>query len=152
MAQHTTVLARQLALADHAVCIVSWSHQYPKRPNPGRQTVKEAEFEPFDQTERVLAWNRPGTWVRAGRRLSYFDAVIFADVTVIQVPPYWTMIRLPRRKPLFKAVICHNVLPHEARPGDRFLTTRLLDAVDRIVVHSPAEAEESHGQSPSAGW
>ena len=37
-------------------------------------------------------------------------------------------------------VIAHNVLPHEARPGDRQLLTAFFSRVDSVVVHSDAQA------------
>ena len=40
-----------------------------------------------------------------------------------------------RRRPC-TAVICHNVLPHERRPGDVALTRTLLAHVDTVIVHS----------------
>jgi glycosyltransferase involved in cell wall biosynthesis len=38
-------------------------------------------------------------------------------------------------------VICHNVLPHEPRPGDRKLARAVLSRCDQVIVHSGAQAE-----------
>lgn len=36
-------------------------------------------------------------------------------------------------------IICHNVLPHEGRFGDRWLAKAVLGKADRVIVHAPAE-------------
>jgi glycosyltransferase involved in cell wall biosynthesis len=139
VAQHTTVLAQRLAAAGHHVELVSWRRQYPQLLYPGRQTVTEPEFTPFEPTRRPLSWNRPDTWWRAARRLRSADVVIFAHITPVQVPPYRVMLRALRGT-AERVVICHNVLPHERSAVDRFLVSSLLDASDRVIVHSEQQA------------
>lgn len=140
VSQHTTVLARRLAEAGHEVEIVSWSRQYPKRLYPGRQTVDEREFEAFEPTRRVLAWNRPDSWLRAARRIRDFDVAVFAHITPVQVPAYRAMMLAMRGGRARVIVVCHNVVPHERMPLDRLLVRSLLGAADRVVVHSDSEA------------
>ena len=140
VAQHTTMLAHRLAEAGHDVSIVSWRRQYPSFLYPGQQTVDTPELRPFTPTDRVLSWNRPDTWVRAARRLRDVDLVVFAHITPVQVPPYWVMLRALRRDRVATVVICHNVLPHERRRFDGPLVGALLNATDRVVVHSSTEA------------
>jgi glycosyltransferase involved in cell wall biosynthesis len=45
----------------------------------------------------------------------------------------------PARRPAI-GVICHNVLPHEPRPGDRALTRALLARCDVVLTHTEQEA------------
>ena len=140
VSQHTTVLAQRLVNAGHDVEIVSWLRQYPERLYPGEQTVSEAEFPPFEPTHRALSWNRPDTWIKAARRLRACDLVLFAHITPVQVPPYWTMIAVLRGARARTVIICHNVLPHERSRVDRLLVSRLLQSADRVLVHSAAQA------------
>ena len=127
-ARHTTELAHRLAAAGHDVVIESWRAQYPARLYPGQQTVDVAEGEPYPRTHRRLAWYRPDGWLAAGRRLRSADLVVFALLTPLQVPPYLAVLAGLGRKPgrPRTAVIAHNVLPHERRPGDVTLTKILL--------------------------
>jgi glycosyltransferase involved in cell wall biosynthesis len=140
VAQHTTVLAQQLAAAGHDVRIVSWQEQYPQRLYPGQQTVERREFSLFEPTERVLSWKRPDSWVRAAFALRPLDLVVFAHVTPVQVAPYRVMLAALHRGTAQTVVICHNVLPHERHRGDRRLVASLLGASGRVVVHTATEA------------
>ena len=146
-ARHTTELAHRLRAAGHDVVIESWRAQYPARLYPGQQTVDEPEGDPFPATRRRLAWYRPDGWLAAGRRLRSADLVVFALITPIQVPAYLAILAgLGRRRRV--VVICHNVLPHERRPGDVPLVRALLRRADRIVVHSAAQAGLARGLAP----
>jgi glycosyltransferase involved in cell wall biosynthesis len=147
-ARHTTELAHRLAAAGHDVIIESWRAQYPARLYPGQQLLAVPEGEPYPRTYRRLAWYRPDGWLAAGRRLASADLVIFALLTPLQVPAYLTILAGLRRGHPRTVVICHNVLPHERRPGDIPLTRALLSRVDAILTHSPAQAAQAAGLAP----
>ena len=151
-ARHTTELAHRLAAAGHDVIIESWRAQYPRRLYPGQQTVDEPEGEPYPRTHRRLAWYRPDGWLAAGRRLRSADLVVFALLTPLQVPPYLTVMAGLGRQPgrPRTAVICHNVLPHERRPGDVALTKALLKHADTVITHSAAQVAQARELAPGA--
>ena len=147
-ARHTTELAHRLADAGHDVIIESWRAQYPARLYPGQQTVDVAEGAPYPRTRRRLAWYRPDGWLAEGRRLRTADLVVFAYLTPLQAPPYLAiMSRLGGTKTV---VICHNVLPHERRPGDVPLTRALLSRADTVITHSAAQAAQARDLAPGA--
>jgi glycosyltransferase involved in cell wall biosynthesis len=154
-ARHTTELAHRLAAAGHDVIIESWRAQYPSRLYPGQQLLDVPEGEPYPRAYRRLAWYRPDGWFAAGRRLRSADLVVFALLTPLQVPAYLTVLaglrasgtRRRKHRPR-TAVICHNVLPHERRPGDVALTRTLLAHVDTVLTHSPAQAAEARDLAP----
>src|SRR5882724_773142 len=131
-ARHTTELAHRLAAAGHDVIIESWRAQYPGRLYPGQQTVDVPEGEPYPRTRR-----RPA------------DLVVFAYLTPLQAPPYLA-IMAGLRRPARTAVICHNVLPHERRPGDIPLTRALLSRADTVITHSVAQAAQARDLAPAA--
>jgi len=139
VSQHTTVLARRLVDAGHDVEIVSWLRQYPERFYPGQQTVDVPEFPLFEPVSRVLCWNRPDTWIHAARSLRDRDLVVFAHITPVQAPAYRVMLGQLRRAGIRTQVICHNVLPHESHRVDEYMVTQLLNATDRVLVHSEAQ-------------
>ncbi len=141
-ARHTTELAHRLTAAGHNVVIESWRAQYPSRLYPGRQTIEVPEGPPYPRTYRRLAWYRPDSWLAAGRRLGSADLVVFALLTPLQVAPYLAIRSALGGKPR-TAVICHNVLPHERRPGDVALTAALLSRADTVLVHSAAQAAQA---------
>jgi glycosyltransferase involved in cell wall biosynthesis len=151
VAAHTTTLAHELAEAGHDVTLVSWSHLYPSRLYPGEQAVPGGapDVEPFPRTVRALSWARPDTWVRTGRRLRGFDAVVVVHVIPAVVPAHLALLRAagigtgdpsaPRG-----IALVHNVLPHETHRGDRALVSRFLQRVDAVLVHSPEQARLAH--------
>jgi glycosyltransferase involved in cell wall biosynthesis len=151
-ARHTTELAHRLAAAGHDVVISSWRAQYPQRLYPGQQTIDVPEGQPYPRTGRRLRWYRPDGWLAEGRRLARADLVIFALLTPLQMPAYLTILaglRLrPGRRPPRTAVICHNVLPHERRPGDAMLIRTLLAHVDTVIVHSAGQAKLARELAP----
>jgi glycosyltransferase involved in cell wall biosynthesis len=148
-ARHTTELAHHLAAAGHDVIIESWRAQYPSRLYPGQQTVNVPEGEPYPRTLRRLAWYRPDGWLAEGRRLRPADLVVFALLTPLQVPAYLTIMARLGRTPR-TAVICHNVLPHERRPGDVPLVRALLRRADTVLTHSAAQAAQARALAPGA--
>jgi glycosyltransferase involved in cell wall biosynthesis len=146
-ARHTTELAHRLAAAGHDVIIVSWRAQYPRRLYPGQQTVDVPEGAPYPRTRRRLAWYRPDGWLGTGRRLRSADLVVFALLTPLQVPACLTIMAGLGRKPR-TAVVCHNVLPHERRPGDTLLVKALLKRADVAITHSAAQAAQARALVP----
>jgi glycosyltransferase involved in cell wall biosynthesis len=148
-ARHTTELAHRLAAQGHDVIIESWRAQYPGRLYPGQQTVDVPEGEPYPRTRRRLAWYRPDGWPAEGRRLRPADLVVFAYLTPLQAPPYLAIMAGLRRSAR-TAVICHNVLPHERRPGDVPLTRALLSRADTVITHSAAQAAQARDLAPAA--
>ncbi len=157
-ARHTTELAGRLAAAGHDVVICSWRAQYPKRLYPGQQTIEVPEGAAYPRTRRRLSWYRPDGWLAEGRRLASADLVIFALLTPLQVPAYLAILaglrpgpgqrRVPGQRRPRTAVICHNVLPHERRPGDVTLTRILLAHVDTVIVHSAEQAALARELAP----
>jgi glycosyltransferase involved in cell wall biosynthesis len=141
VAAHTTTLAHHLAGAGHDVTLVSWSHLYPSRLYPGEQAVPGGtpDVPPFPRTVRALSWARPDTWVRAGRRLRGFDAIIVVHVIPPVIPAHLALLRAAGSGPR-SIVLAHNVLPHESRPGDRRLMEALMRRVDAVLVHSAEQA------------
>jgi D-inositol-3-phosphate glycosyltransferase len=146
IAQHTTQLAHRLAGAGYAVELVSWSEQYPQRLYPGEQRVADSsrpEMPVFDNTSYPLSWRRPDSWVRAGRRLrTAADWVVLVLVTPVQIPAYLVLLRaLGHSVPV--VVLCHNVLPHEARSVDKPLVRTVLRRADGVLVHTASEQERA---------
>ena len=129
-------LAHRLTAEGHAVRVRTWTHQGPARLLP-TQALTAAEGAVYP-AEPVLSWRNPvGGW-RVGRSAAASDLVIVVHYTTIQAPVLWAVARAARRGARVVA-ICANVVPHEARPGDRPLTALLMLAVDAAVVHTEAE-------------
>jgi glycosyltransferase involved in cell wall biosynthesis len=152
IAQHTTELAHRLSGAGNEVDIISWRTQYPFF-YPGQQFVDEPELPEHGGTKRVLSWRNPAGWAKWGRRLRSYDRIIFVWwVPTIQGPVYWGMLKALGRKRPPATIICHNVLPHEPRPGDKKLARAVLKKCEQVIVHSQAQAKlakELSGKPPT---
>lgn len=139
MAPHTVELAHQLARAGHDVTLVSWSPA----------TRPSATGEPFPRTVRSLARKRPDTWVRTGRRLRGYDAVVIVHTGAAMVPLHLALlrgagIRRTRRGGVDVAprgvVLCDRLLPTRSGPASRNLLATLLGRVHGVLVHRREEA------------
>ncbi|GAB3486029.1 glycosyltransferase family 4 protein [Nocardiopsis coralliicola] len=149
-ARHTTELAHRLARAGHPTVLETWRAQYPAALYPGVQTISEPEGPEYRPLRRDLAWYRPDSWVRAGLRAGRAaDLVAAAVLTPVQAPAYTALLAAARRRAR-TAVVAHNVLPHEPRPGDSALMAALLGRADTVIVHSAEQAELARGLVPGA--
>jgi glycosyltransferase involved in cell wall biosynthesis len=139
--QHTTELAHRLSAAGHDVELIAWKSQFPSKLYPGELLPANQPEQPlFTSTKRLLSWNNPLSWRRAGKYLHLFDLVIFVWwVPTLQGPIYSEIAR--HLKGVRKAAICHNVLPHESRPGDAMLTRHFFSRLDYLIVHTPEQAD-----------
>ena len=134
-----TDLAHRLTAEGHEVAVQTWSRQGPARLLPTqRLTAPEAAV--FPTVRAPLSWRNPLHWWRAGRRAAAYDLVVVVHYLTLQAPALWAVARVARRTARIVA-ICANVVPHEARRGDRLLTTLLMRAVDAAIVHTEAERE-----------
>ena len=153
VAAHTTTLAHHLAQAGHDVTLVTWSSPFPgRRASRGHVVPTTApEVPAFPRTVRALSWARPDTWVRTGRRLRGFDAIIVVHVTPLLVPAHLAILRaagsgrsdvdLPGGGAAPRTIVIpHIALPRRSRPGDYALIRSLFERVDAVLVHSPEQA------------
>jgi glycosyltransferase involved in cell wall biosynthesis len=144
IATHTTDLARAADRRGWQVTIESWASQYPSFLYPGHQELPDgAGPSPFAPTRRALRWWDPVSWWRAGWRARAAQRVAFAVVIPQQAIPYLVIMAAMRRRrgtgPA-SVLLCHNVLPHEQRPGDTTLMRVLLRRADLVIVHTDAQA------------
>ncbi|MEO7364019.1 MAG: glycosyltransferase family 4 protein [Candidatus Saccharimonadales bacterium] len=138
--QHTTELAQRLSDSGHTVTVLGWQSQFPRRLYPGSLLPDDQpELPPYVDTRRLLSWYNPLSWRRVGRLASKYDQVIFAWwIPTLQGPIYRVINHYLKR--VQTTALCHNVLPHEARPGDAWLAKQFLSHVGTILVHTDEQA------------
>ncbi|HEU4997621.1 MAG TPA: hypothetical protein VFT68_01640 [Lapillicoccus sp.] len=139
MAPHTVALAHQLTRAGHDVTLVSWS--------PTRSA--SAVGVPFPRTVRSLAWNRPDTWVRTGRRLRGYDAVVIVHTGAAMIPLHLALLQgagVRRTEPGAVdggprgVVLCDSLLAARPGPAARNLLATFLGRVHGVLLHHREEA------------
>jgi len=143
LASHTVRLAHQLAEAGHDVTLVSWS------PEPSGQQTPPAGVVPFPRTVRSLAWNRPDTWLRTGRRLRAYDTVVVVHTGAAMVPQHLALLRAAgtghadaggaATRP--RGVLVCDRLPAHPGATTRSLVASVLRSVDGVLVHRHEDAE-----------
>jgi len=143
LASHTVRLAHQLAEAGHDVTLVSWS------PEPSGRQIPPAGVVPFPRTVRSLAWNRPDTWLRTGRRLRAYDTVVVVHTGAAMVPQHLALLRAAgtghadargaATRP--RGVLVCDRLPAHPGATTRSLVASVLRSVDGVLVHRHEDAE-----------
>lgn len=147
IAAFTERLAHQLQAEGHEVQIFTFTLQYPGFLFPGK-TQYSSEPAPADLSiERRLSSVNPFTWISLGRtiRKARPDLLILAYWMPFMAPCMGTVARLARGNGHTRVIaLCHNLIPHESRPGDTLLTRWLLGSVDGVMALSQSVCDDVH--------
>ena len=132
-------LSRALNEAGYESIIYNFSLQYPGIFFPGKnQYTDEPGPEGLDIRVRINSVN-PLNWVRVGneiRKLSP-DLVIFRFWIPFMAPCFGTIARRIRKDKNISVIsIADNIVPHEARPGDRLLTNYFVKSMQGFITMS----------------
>lgn len=148
----THMLARELRLS-HEVLLVNFKRLYPKVLFPGRTQYDDGARTAGEASVRVIDSIGPRSWPRAARAVIEFSP----DVVVVQwwqpffAPAMRSIVSRVRRHSNARIVfLCHNVLPHEARPTDRALVRWGLARAHGFVVQSRQDGETLASLLPGA--
>ncbi len=143
IADTNEALARALQRAGRRVTLVTFTLQYPDFLFPGKTQYSE---DPAPEGLTIHRWinaANPLNWPVAARRIRQLqpDLVITRYWLPFMGPSLGTVTRL-LPKSVEKVALCDNVIPHEARPGDRLFTRYFLAAFDRFITMSRQVREE----------
>ncbi|SMO47408.1 glycosyltransferase [Solitalea koreensis] len=147
IAQSEAILFQYLS-TKHDVAIVNFKRQYPDLLFPGKSQFEDGEDVfgiPKAKNLRLIDTINPLSWINTSRRIAKMkpDLVIFS---------YW----MPFFAPCFAVIsffiklfsktriifICHNILPHEAQPGQNLLTKVVFANADAFMVLSDSVEED----------
>lgn len=118
-------LAYEMQKDGHQVSIYTFSLQYPDFIFPGKSQYSEDEPPQNLHIERVLSSVNPFSWISAGNKIKKqnYDLVIIG---------YWLPFmslclsavanRIKSNKQSKIVSVVHNMIPHESRVGDQFLS------------------------------
>ena len=144
IAHYTTILSATFRERSHDVLVISFKRQYPRLLFPGGSD-RDPSQRPLARvpTEYLIDSLQPCSWIAAARRAIREHP----DVVVMQWwTPFWalawfvigTLLWLSRQG-ICIVYICHNVLPHEIRPWDRWLARFALHWGHAFIVQSEQE-------------
>ncbi|PJA99094.1 MAG: glycosyl transferase family 1 [Ignavibacteriales bacterium CG_4_9_14_3_um_filter_30_11] len=130
---------------EFSVNVISFKKQYPSFLFPGKtQNELDPESEIIN-AESLIDSTNPFNWREVGKRIKLDKP----DLLIIQ---FWLPFFAPCLKSISKIVkknshtkiltICHNIIPHEKRPGDIFLTKLFFKYVDKFILLSETVKDE----------
>lgn len=132
-------LAKQLVAEGHEVNIVSFTLQYPKLLFPGKTQYSDDKVEfNFNITQEVNSVN-PLNWFKTGKKLRQAkpDLLIVRFWLPFMAMSLGTICKLVKKNGHTKVIsIVDNIIPHEKRPGDKFLSNYFIQNVDGFIAMS----------------
>jgi len=141
-AQFNAAMVKAMA-ATSAVELLSWRRMYPPLLYRGPMIDTSSRVQSSPTAAFLLDWHDPRTWRRALRRIDEFhaDALVLPWLHPVMTPPYRYLLK-HAPKATARVLICHNVVPHEPRPGVAWLTRAVLRHADLLVTHAPHQRQE----------
>jgi glycosyltransferase involved in cell wall biosynthesis len=152
IAHHSAMLAEHLKQR-HQVEAITFSRQYPKIFFPGTSQYDTGGHPPSIPVHHWIDSINPFTWVGAAMKIRAMkpDLVMFAYSIPFFGPCYGMISALVRWKSNTKiAFLCHNVLPHEKRIGDRVLTKFAFSFSDYFFLHAKTLGHDLVALKPTA--
>jgi D-inositol-3-phosphate glycosyltransferase len=153
IAHHNGQLYWELS-ARHTVDIITFSRQYPRFFFPGKTQNEKGTGAEFSVPSMVIVdsinplnWRAVGRFIRNRRP----DLLLFQYSLPFFGPCFGTIARVVRKGTDTKIVyLCHNVIPHERRPGDRIFTRYAFRVADGFVVQSRSVERDLLALMPGA--
>ena len=152
IAHYTTQLAKSLLEAGHDVKVISFKRQYPGWLYPG-QSDRDPSQEPLTvPADYLLDPLYPWTWLMTVATIQKDapDLVLFQWWTTFWAFAFGYICRELRERKIRTGYLIHNVIPHEARPWDRFLAKMALRQGDAFLVQSSGQREVLQKLIPAA--
>lgn len=145
IAEFSNRLARQFLSEGHEVKIITFTLQYPEFLFPGKTQYTESPA-PGDLTiSREINSVNPMNWIITGRKIKHDrpDILLLRFWLPFMGPCLGTIARIARSNHHTRVIcIFDNVVPHEKRPGDRFLTKYFTGSIDGGIVMAKTVGEE----------
>ncbi len=155
IAHYVALLYKALINRGHQVQIISFKRQYPTIFFPGKtQQDLSKEVEPIP-SKPLLDSVGPLSWIRTFIEIhrSSPDLIIFKYWMPFFAPSYACVAFLTKLFTHTKVLyICDNIVPHEKKPGDTWLTRLALSFVDYFIVQSGTVQEDLLYFRPSANY
>ena len=146
LAAYNERLAQELLRRGHIVEIFTFTVQYPRWLFPGKSQYREGPPPEGLRIQRVLHSVGPVSWWKAGRALAKFapEAVLVKFWLPAMGPALGSALRVLRsyHPSTRRVAILDNLIPHEARLGDRVFTRFFIGSVDGAVAMSAAVAQD----------
>lgn len=154
IAHFTGQLYKEL-IQDHDVNVITFSRQYPSFLFPGKTQLEGKDKVQEIPTRVELDSINPLNWIKVGKQIKADtpDLVIFSFWLPFFGPSFGKIAREVKKHRNTKTLaICHNVIPHESKPGDKPFTKYFFKAVDYFVLLSEQVKEDLHSVKQDAKY
>lgn len=152
IALFTERLAQQFSQEKHEVEIITFTLQYPSFLFPGKTQFSDSEISNHLTISRKINSINPFTWIKVGKQLKQHqpDLVIFNYWMPFMAPCFGMIASISRKNKITKCIaLAHNIIPHEKRIGDRFLTNYFTSKMDAFVVLSKRVFDDLNNFAPN---
>jgi glycosyltransferase involved in cell wall biosynthesis len=144
IAHHTNTLASHLK-KKHNAEVVTFRRQYPKLFFPGK-----SQYDPSGKAldlpvSELIDSINPFNWILMAFKIrkKKADLIIFAYSLPFFGPCFGTIAAIARCRANTKALfLCHNIIPHEHRIGDKIFTKFAFAFSDYFLVQSAAVEQD----------
>ena len=133
---HSAGLLYKELVKEHEVILITFKRQYPNFLFPGKSQTESAETIDKISTEVILDSINPFNWNSTAKRIINFkpDFVIFKHWLPFFAPCYgWMAKKIKKNSPAKLIAVCHNIIPHEKRFGDKTLSRYFLNKIDYYI-------------------
>lgn len=121
------------------VLIFTFKRQYPKIFFPGKTQLEVGENSEKIPTEIEIDSINPLSWKKTAAQIikANPDLVIFKYWLPFFAPCYSSIAKRIKKKYTAKLLaICHNIIPHEKRFGDKYLSKMFLSKMEYFILLS----------------
>jgi D-inositol-3-phosphate glycosyltransferase len=141
LATFDELFCRALNQAGHQAEIISYSLQYPNFLFPGSTQYDQSGKSPEGiKIHTLINSVNPFSWLKVGKFIKDQkpDLILVRYWIPFMGPALGTILRKGKKSGAKVIAICDNVVPHEARLGDRSFTKYFLKSCDGFVTMSKA--------------
>jgi glycosyltransferase involved in cell wall biosynthesis len=139
LAAYNERLAREFIAQDYQVDIETFTIQYPGILFPGKSQYVDGKAPENLKIKRTVNSINPLNWLKIGNRIRREkpDLLMVRYWLPFMGPALGSICRLVRKNKHTKVIcLADNIIPHEKRPGDRFLTSYFMKSIDGMVAMS----------------
>ena len=132
-------LAQQFTSEGFDIEIFTFSLQYPKLLFPGKTQFTDGPAPRDIKITRLVNSINPFNWIATGIKIKKAKPgiLLIRFWLPFMGPCFGTIARIAKSNRHTKVIcIFDNVIPHEKRPGDKFLTTYFTNSIDGAIVMS----------------
>lgn len=155
IASFTERLARQFNDAGHQTMLCTFRLQYPSFLFPGKTQYTSASAPADLNIRRWVNTLNPINWIITGLRLKALkpDFIIVRYWMPFMAPSFGTILSIVRTNRHTRIIcIADNIIPHEKRAGDRWLTRYFTQKVDAFMVMSDQVSNDLQSLGIKKPW